>query len=314
MARKKKKERLDAELLYSKLKYRNLLVEQSLSKKFPQAKEFLAASNLLGPGKIRAHAQKLLASGAIAGSLLLASPQAELLAPPRTPDELIMKARQNLNQSLAAQLAAVLPLRVSKGLTGEQEKEISHLLFKYFGIQAVPQLGSTRLNHTYGLIGAEQHLPRFPGDSIAQHDECQKSGITPGLGAWGYFVRSKSELTPEVIEMEKYYVAVQTLYLPDWPKRTRFLYNWYKYRKVVVVNPKNGKTVVAVVGDAGPAEWTGKHFGGSPEIMAYLGLNVGKQKGPVILYFVDDPEGKVPLGPLERHLDSEPVSLAAKRE
>ena len=56
---------------------------------------------------------------------------------------------------------------------------------------------------------------------------------------------------------------------------------------------------MAVIGDSGPAAWTGKHFGGSPEVMAYLELNRGKQKGAVILFFVDDQNNKVPLGPLE---------------
>ena len=96
---------------------------------------------------------------------------------------------------------------------------------------------------------------------------------------------SKDELTNDLILKEKYYVAVQTLYLPDWEKRLSYLRDWYKYRKVLVVNPVNGKTVVADVADSGPADWTGKQFGGSPEAMAYLGLNVGMQKGPVIVFF-----------------------------
>jgi len=155
-------------------------------------------------------------------------------------------------------------------------------------------------------------LPRYPGDTVSQHDEYQKSGITPGLGSWGYFARSKSELTEDLEQKEKYYVAVQTLYLSDWPTRFKYLRDWYKYRKVVVVNPINGKSVVAVIADAGPASWTGKHFGGSPEVMAYLGLNVGMQKGPVVLYFVDDPEDEVSLGPLEYNL-AKNASLLAKK-
>jgi len=100
-------------------------------------------------------------------------------------------------------------------------------------------------------------------------------------------------------EKEKWYVAVQTLYLPDWNTRTAYLSQWYKYRKVLVVNTQNGKTVVADVADAGPANFTGKQYGGSPEIMAYLGLNMHMQKGPVVLFFVNDPNGEIPLGPVE---------------
>lgn len=308
MARKAK-QKIDAEALRAKLKLKQFQSEQALGKKHPHAIDFLKTNNLLGPGKIREHATKLLTSGALAGSLLLASPQADMIQL-RISGEAVVQTQTDVSSSVSSQLASILPEQI-QALSSDQETKISHLLYRTFGIQAVPQLGSTRLNHVYGLIGAEQHLPRFPGDTVSQHDEYQKAGITPGLGAWGYFARSKSEMTDDLIAKEKYYVSVQTLYLPDWSVRLRYLYNWYKHRKVVVVNPKNGKAIVAVVADAGPARWTGKHFGGSPEVMAYLKLNVGMQKGPVILFFVDDPENKVPLGPLEKRLEK-PLILAQK--
>lgn len=299
---------IDTSLLYSKLKLKNLLSERALSEKHPEAAKFLKEKGLLGPGKIREHAKKLLASGALAGSLLLAAP---LMNAFPVHDTTISKPRLSLQQNLIIKLSSLLPKQVGQ-LSPETETQISHILFDLFGINAFPQLGSTRLNDVYGLIGAEQHLPRFPGDTISQHDEYQRSGITPGLGGWGYFAPSKNQMTEELVQEEKYYVAVQTLYLPDWQKRLKFLVQWYKHRKVVVVNPLNGKSIVAVVADAGPAKWTGKHFGGSPEVMAYLELNVGMQKGPVILYFVDDPDNKVSLGPLEYNLEGNPKTLAKK--
>ncbi len=69
------------------------------------------------------------------------------------------------------------------------------------------------------------------------------------------------------------------------------------------MNPKNGKSAVAVIGDAGPAAWTGKSFGGSPELMAHLELKDGKQKGAVVLFFIDDQDRAVALGPV-----TQPVS------
>lgn len=305
---RKIKTSLDTSLLYSKLKYKHLLSEKALSSKHKEAVKFLEAKGVK-PGKIREHARKLLASGALAGTLLLSSPQLSALSGISGKQQIVTTAE--INQSLASNFSSILPKKIVP-LTPEQETEISHLLFATFGINAVPQLGSTKLNHVYGLIGAEQHLPRFPGDSVNQHDEYQRSGITPGLGAWGYFAPSKDKLTEDLKQKEKYYVAVQTLYLPDWISRFRYLRDWYKYRKVVVVNPVNGKTIVAIVADSGPAFWTGKHFGGSPEVMAYLGLNVGMQKGPVVLYFIDDPENEVSLGPLGYNLASKPSLLAKK--
>jgi hypothetical protein len=118
---------------------------------------------------------------------------------------------------------------------------------------------------------------------ISKNDE----GMAPGRGAWGYVPA----------DQEKYYVVVQTLYLPDWEKRLSYLRDWYKFRKMLVVNTVNGNAVVASIADAGPAAWTGKHFGGGPEVMESLGGSRYK-KGPVVMFFVDDPENKVPLGPV----------------
>ena len=67
---------------------------------------------------------------------------------------------------------------------------------------------------------------------------------------------------------------------------------------MLIVNTLNGKAVVTALADAGPAAWTGKSFGGSPEVMDYLG-GPRYKKGPVVIFFVDDPNNKVPLGPVE---------------
>ena len=99
-------------------------------------------------------------------------------------------------------------------------------------------------------------------------------------------------------DTEKWYAVVQTLYLSDWDRRQPYLKNWYKYRKVLIVNTENGNAVIASIADSGPAAWTGKHYGGSPEVMQSLGGSAYK-KGPVIIFFVDDPENEVPLGPVE---------------
>lgn len=293
---KNQKSNLDTELLYQKLKLKQLRAQKELEKKHPNAVLFFK-NKQLPPGKIRQHAAKLLTSGVLAGSLLLASPQIAAVQNQQQ-KQTAFETVSDLNQSLSKEMAQLLPKKIIP-LTSDQEIEISHLLYKTYGIDAVPQLGSTRLNHCYGLIGAEQHLPRYPGDTLNQHEEYLRAGITPGLGAWGYFALSRNKLTEDLVNKEKYYVAVQTLYLSDWVSRFKYLRDWYKYRKVIVTNPVNGKTVICDVADSGPSWWTGKHFGGSPEVMAYLGLNVHMQKGPVVLYFVDDPEDKVPLGPLE---------------
>ncbi len=67
---------------------------------------------------------------------------------------------------------------------------------------------------------------------------------------------------------------------------------------MLVVNPDNGKAIIADIGDAGPAEWTGKSLGGSPEVMKHLERVDGADKGPVVYFFIDDPKDNIPLGPV----------------
>ena len=303
-ARKKRTEKLDVEILRQRLKLKNFELKKNFSDKYPQADRFFRDKGA-DLSKIREHSAKLLGTGLVAGSLFFLSPADELklLSPPH---ELVekFKSEKNINivdknKLLVDTLSSVLSDK-PKPLTRSEEKFLEQLFLNVYGISARASLEGERLNTSYGYIGAEQHLRRFPGDTLAMHGEGKvlKEGMAPGLSAWGYFAATKEDLSPEVEEIEKWYAVVQTLYLPNWNVRQPYLKDWYKYRKVLIVNTQNGKAIVAAVADSGPASWTGKQFGGSPEVMDYLGGERYK-KGKVLLYFVDDPENNVPLGPVE---------------
>lgn len=301
---------LDTPLLRSRLKLKALQSEGLLRSHHPQAVGLLEASGVR-PDSLRAHAAKLLTAGAATGALVFSAPAVLPLAVslPSSAHNLTVSPT---DQRIAARklLSEILPTQI-RPLTETEGNQVSQILHQLFGIHAVATLEGNSLNTDYGLIGAEQHLPRYPGDTVSQHDSLRQAGITPGRGAWGYFANLKKDLTPDLILKEKYYVAVQTLYLPDWSTRLAYLRDWYKHRKMVVLNPRNGHAVVAVVADSGPAAWTGKQFGGSPEVMDYLRSKDGRQRGPVVMFFVDDPDNRVPLGPLEYNLEAQPPLLTA---
>lgn len=244
---------------------------------------------------IRRHSAQILSAAALAGGVVLLTPIVKSAFHVSEQREELTAAQWI--ERLTDQLKTILPTKVVP-LSPEVEEELHRIFKKTYGINAVAELEGNHLNATYGYMGAEQHLPRYPGDTISQHDELQSKGQTPGKGAWGYFAESKAAMTPEDYMKEKYYVAVQTLYLPNWNTDYKTLKEWYKHRKVLVVNPSNGKSVVAVIADAGPAAWTGKQFGGSPKVMEQLALNTGRQKGAVILFFVDDQQNSIALGPI----------------
>lgn len=302
--------KLNAHTLRARLKVKNLQLESALSSHHPIAHQVFQAANVR-PGKLRSHAKKLITSGVTAASIMLPPAAGVASTVQALPEMSIQRpfTPHDAQQKIHLNLEKILPF--SNELTPQVENQVSQLLYENLGIHAYAELDGNRLNYNFGYIGAEQHLPRYPGDTVAAHGQLIEKGITPGRGAWGYFASSKSALTPEMIEKEKYYFAVQTLYLPDWNTRLPYLREWYKHRKMVAVNPKNGKAVVGVVADSGPAWWTGKQFGGSPEIMDYLNMFDGKQKGKILLFFVDDPDNKVPLGPLEYNLENPPLVLAS---
>jgi len=248
---------------------------------------------------------KNFAIGSISGLMLLSSPVVNLLAPPLALSVEEKKLPVDKSVFLSSDLSNILPKEV-RPLTQEEEDSISKILTRDFGLKVTAELSGIRLNRSYGYIGAEQHLARYPGDTMATHFEdgldiskLYSSGMAPGLGAWGYFANSRSELTQKEIDREKYYIAVQTFLAPGFAEHTGEYISFFKFRKMLVVNPQNGRAIVVVIGDAGPAEFTGKSLGGSPEVMKYLERVDGRGRGPVLYFFIDDPEDKIPLGPIE---------------
>ncbi len=308
--------KVNYDYLRGKLKLKQIETRKAFSEKYPHVEKFLKAKGI-DLAKIREHSAKIIGAGALTGTLLLAPPSGAKALPAAT--EVLEKLKTAAKgpydvpqKILVDTLSQSLPQR-PRPLTRAEEKSLEQIFQNLTGIKAKASLEGEHLNTTYGYIGAEQHLTRFPGDSMATHPKISvgDEGMAPGRGAWGYFAPSRTALSPALAETEKWYAVVQTLYLPDWNTRQPYLRDWYKYRKVLIVNTKNGNAVVAAIADSGPAAWTGKHFGGSPEVMEYLG-GPRYKKGAVVLFFVDDPQNQVPLGPVDYNKVSLPELALGK--
>jgi len=241
--------------------------------------------------------------GSLAGIMLLTSPVLD-----KVPQFVSSTSAQiktiDKKVFLIYDLRKILPNEV-RALNSDEEKNVSEILTRDYGFNIKAELEGKRLNTTYGIIGQEQHLARFPGDNIFSHfdnpseaDKYWSYGMAPGLGAWRYFADSSGSSTQEDIDREKYYIAVQTFLAPGFDSNPKEYADFFKYRKMLVVNPQNGNAVVADIADAGPSPWTGKQLGGSPEVMSYLERFDGAQKGAVLYFFIDDPNDTIPLGPV----------------
>lgn len=256
--------------------------------------------------KLQAAPQNFLA-GSLASLVLLAQPAPTTILTDtvRTPPEPVPIQDIDVLSTNIQKIRQLLPERVEP-LTESQDQEIASLLSEQYNLPIFPSLEGKKLNRTYGIIGAEQHLMRYPGDTMTSHfDKASdrqmyySSGMAPGRGAWGYFADSRATMTERDALREKYYIAVQTFLSPGWKENVREYSAFFKYRKMLVVNPDNGRAMVVVIGDAGPGKSTGKHLGGSPEVMSHLRRVDGRAKGAVLYFFINDPADQVPLGPIE---------------
>ena len=133
--------------------------------------------------------------------MMLATPAVGLLSSshilPKTigslGDEVI--GEEDKNRELVNKLPVPEEVR---SLSPEEEEEIAEILSQNFDINVKPEIEGKRLNRTYGFIGGEQHLYRYPGDNLFKHADNASdwimygpAGIAPHLGAWGYFVPSQ---------------------------------------------------------------------------------------------------------------------------
>lgn len=298
---------MDSSSHYKKIK-KILIKHHRRAKEALEARHQEAAAFLnqeLPLEELRQHSTKLLAAGVLSTNMILPIP-AHLLGVPKPVPSPAKTIQPGLLPVLSSSDQLRLVTELNKLLSSdvgplpkEAEDKLARLFKDVYGINATAELEGKRLNYSFGRTGYEQHLPRYPGDSIDQHDEWRDEGITPGIGAWGYFANSKEMMTKDDYLREKYYLVAQTWLSPDWTNDPEAMYNWFKYRKMLMVNIDNGRAVIGVLGDAGPAEWTGKVFGASPEVMYHLRAHEGWRNEKVILFFINDPDNRVALGPIK---------------
>jgi len=174
------------------------------------------------------------------------------------------------------------------------EQQISDLL----GFEVASELDQIHLPHTFGILAALPHLRRHPQDQITDHPTMQEAGLAPHRSSFGWFTEM-GQLTQLAIEREKYFVSIQVDLLPEWRTSAQKLTEWYKYRKVVVINPVHELAVVACVGDFGPGNWIQHQFGASPEIVRHLGAWDLESQGKMFVFLVNDPTNKIALGPVK---------------
>lgn len=182
-------------------------------------------------------------------------------------------------------------------LEEESELYLEQQLADILGFDVSVALENHRLLYSTGIMQALPHLKRSPTDTLDKHSNFHEAGIHTNRSAFGWF-GAASDPDAKSVEFEKYYISVPLQYHHDWHTNYREIKSWYKFKKVVVINPAEEVAVVAVIGTIGPTTYTRKQFGGSPELIRAGKIWSPKSAGHVLILFVDDPTDTIPLGPI----------------
>src|SRR5258708_5364522 len=110
---------------------------------------------------------KQLAVGSAASAILLTSPVGSTLGPQQASS---FQTTEQIGREtfLVSDLSKLVPQEVRE-LTPIEEEKLANALSRDFGVDAKVGINGIRLNRTYGMIGQEQHLARFPQDTMDTH-------------------------------------------------------------------------------------------------------------------------------------------------
>jgi len=167
----------------------------------------------------------------------------------------------------------------------------------YYQIGGSKTVDGIPLPANSGKVGREQHLcltmsqePPATHYAVSGTPAGAQNGMAwqesggPGYGAWG-------KAPP--VDDERYYICMRWNYTDLHGQPVLASKDWYYRKRVLVINPANGRKVVASIVEYGPAPWTGRVSGLSPEAMLALGAETDNN---LIYYWALDQS--LPPGPI----------------
>lgn len=172
------------------------------------------------------------------------------------------------------------------------EQQLSEIL----GFSISTKLENRTLPYTHGSVAALSHYKRTPTDSLSQHDY-QYASFTDRRSFFGW-LNTGLGAQRDGMQAEKYGVAIPLFSLPDWQTQSATLTKWYAFRKVVLINPTEMIAVVARIADNYPVLTNKYQFGATPETIVAAKCWSQATAGKVLIFFVDDSEQEIPLGPV----------------
>ncbi len=200
------------------------------------------------------------------------------------------------HQSVLDKMKELLEYPAGK-LDSQSELYLEQQLTDIIGFEVTSELDGNRLLYTTGKVKAMQHIKRHPGDTASSHHKYSYAGLQERRSTFGWFM-DQGVVTESLTHKEKYFLSLQLYYLPEWKDNYKALKSWYKYKKVLLINPFDQVAVVCAVGTIGPSIPFKYQFGASPETVIEGKFWSRAARGKALAMFIDDKTDSVPLGPV----------------
>ncbi|NCN06447.1 MAG: hypothetical protein GW946_01210 [Candidatus Pacebacteria bacterium] len=158
------------------------------------------------------------------------------------------------------------------------EQQVSDLL----GFEISSELEGKKLTHTFGKIQALDEFSLQPHTTTNRSQNVRGAHIQksrPSLG-WG---------TEDIVPDSNHFLLANHLpFLQDWHQKYAHYKRWYKWKKLLLINPFNRISVVVELAAATLPNPMQYQFGGSPDLIRASQAWSPQAQGLVCVFFIPD--------------------------
>jgi len=158
------------------------------------------------------------------------------------------------------------------------EQQLSDLL----GLTITSELDGHRLPHTMVKIQSRSHQPKVLDDQITHHANIYEAQMGQKRSSFGW--SNQDELA------EQFGLSLPLYLLKEWQTDYKKTWQWFKYRKVVLINPWKKLAAIAVITDIAP-DYTQRYQAlSNPELSRQTQLWFPGSQGRACLFLLENPE------------------------
>ncbi|MBP9819787.1 hypothetical protein KBC79_03535 [Candidatus Woesebacteria bacterium] len=214
----------------------------------------------------------------------------------RTVSEYLEQISIDEYQSVILKLESMLNEPISS-LNDQARLYLEQQLSDLLGFTVSTELDGQVLPTIVGVVEARPHTKRFPTDTLSLHERHKEAGLAQYRSAFGWF-SPQPPLSEQAEHYERYSLGLPLYALPEWGTRAEQVKTWFRNRKVICINPKAKRFVVAAVSDISTPSIK-YQFSASPELSRDIACWQPGQQGKIIVLFVDDESDTIPLGTVQ---------------